>query len=238
MATTVIVNKKWAGDEATIQNRPTSVEVILLRNSQEYERQTLTADTGWTHTWTNLSYYYTWTVREGTQLENYQATYEEKSSGSTWNRTETFDITNTYVAPPEPTLIDVSASVRFNNDLDYRYLRPIYVELTLKKDGQFYDSVRIGEGFAWNWVWSGLDKNSVWTIESETLPHYKVNVSQIGTDFQFLYSCTYVPPTPPDPSPGNHPTKGDYDLMYSVLYDDISVQNAKDIIHILDYGKV
>lgn len=235
---TVIVNKKWASDESALQNRPTSIEVVLLRNSQEYARQTLKAEDGWTYTWTGLSSYYTWTVREATQLENYQSSYEEDESGSIWDRTYTFNITNTYIAPPEPTKVDISTSVRFYNDFDYRYLRPVYIELTLKRNGEFYDSVRIGDGFAWNWIWSNLSQDYTWTVEAEQIPYYQIQATQEGTDFQFVYECTYVPPSPPDPSPGNHPTKGDLDLMYSVLYDDISAQNAKDIIHILDYGKV
>lgn len=233
---TVVVNKKWAGDESALQNRPNQVEVVLLRDSQEYERRTLSSYSGWTYTWTELSSYYTWTVREVTQLEDYQASYNESESGSYWYKTYTFDITNTYIKPPEPIGVEISASVRFYNDSNYRDLRPIYVELVLKRNGEYYKSVRIGDGFEWNWIWNNLSKDYTWTVEAEQIPNYELQATQEGTDFQFLYKCTYTPPSPPDPSPGSHPTKGDLDLMYSVLYDDLSSGNAKDIIHILDYG--
>ena len=115
-------------------------------------------------------------------------------------------------------------------------MRPIYATVHLMRDGVLYDTVRIGNGWEWNWIWQNLDPNHTWTVEADDVEGYDKLITHEGNQWRVTYGFTYVPPAPPDPAPGNHPTKEDLDLMYSVLYDDISAENAQDVIHVLNYG--
>lgn len=232
---TVVGQVQWVGDQAS--DRPQSVELVCLRNSQEYDRQTVTADDNWRYSWYIQDWsQYTYTVRLASQLENYQTTYEDDTSGTNWNRTYTSTITNTWVAPPEPSEIALTIGVIFTNDFDHREFRPTYAHVTLLQDGAVYDEVWIGEGWNWNWTWQYLDPDHSYEIQADDIPNYDKTITYEGYDARVSYVCNYVEPPQPDPKPGDHPTKEDHDLMYSVLYDDISAENAQDIIHILDYG--
>ena len=143
----------------------------------------------------------------------------------------------TFNPPPEPEKVNVNAEVVFyRDDQDALGMRPIYATIHLMRDGVLYDTVRIGDGWNWNWIWENLDPNYTWTIEADDVEGYDKLITHEGNQWRVTYGFTYVPPTPPDPAPGNHPTKEDLDLMYSVLYDDISAENAQDVIHVLNYG--
>lgn len=233
----MIVN--WVGDENNLQDRPSTLDVSILRNSQQYQTETITANEGWEHTWNYSGSYwsFTYTSRITTQLDRYNFSYEDSQEGSYYNITYVTTVTATYIPRPQPQEINISAEIIFYNDAEYKdWSRPTYVDLILKKDGEPIDFVRIGNGWNWNWVFENLDANSTYTIEAEQLENYNLSYQQDSNSWRIIYEGNYTPPTPPDPSPGNHPTKEDYDLMYSVLYDDISVDNALDIINILDYG--
>lgn len=233
----MIVN--WVGDESNLQDRPSSLDVIILRNSSSYSIQTITAQEGWTHDWLvqNERQTDTFTARITTQTTKYNFSYEDTISGDFWNMTHITTVTATYIPQPEPDRINVSAEIVFYQDLDFRdWARPVYVDVTLNRDGVPCDTVRVGEGWKWNWTWSNLLASHTWTITANKVENYIQEITHTENDWRVGYKGDYTPPMPPDPSPGNHPTKEDLDLMYSVLYDDISAANALDIIHILDYG--
>lgn len=233
----MIVN--WVGDENNLQDRPSSLNVVILRNSTSYSTQTITANEGWIHDWTveYQRYTDTFTARIITQNERYSFSYEDTQDDNFWNMTYITTVTATYIPRPEPEKVSVSAEVIFYEDLDFRdWARPVYVDVTLNQNGIPYDTVRIGEGWKWNWVWSDLSPNYTWTVSANAIDNYIQELSNTENDWRISYRGNYVPPSPPDPSPGNHPTKEDLDLMYSVLYDDISIANMRDIIHVLDYG--
>lgn len=233
----MIVN--WVGDESNLQDRPSSLDVMILRNSSSYAVETITAQEGWQHDWfvQNQGYTDTFTARITTQTAKYNFSYEDTTSGDFWNRIHITTVTATYIPRPEPERINVSAEVVFYQDIEFRdWARPVYVDVTLNQDGVPYDTVRIGEGWKWNWTWSNLSVSHTWTITANEVENYTQEITHTDNDWRVAYQGNYIPPEPPDPSPGNHPTKEDLDLMYSVLYDDISAANALDIIHILDYG--
>ena len=240
----VVAKVNWVGENGDTSYRPSVLNVAILRNSETNTNGTITAAEGWEHTWNNLSpnWRQQYTVRVTDQLERYTVTYEdrhEQTGGGGWNPTytDTTTITMTFNSPPEPEKVNVNAEVVFyGDDYDALSMRPIYATVHLMRDGALYDTVRIGNGWDWNWIWENLDPNHTWTIEADNIEGYDKLITNEGNQWRVTYGFTYVPPEPPDPAPGNHPTKEDLDLMYSVLYDDISAENAQDIIHVLNYG--
>ena len=63
---------------------------------------------------------------------------------------------------------------------------------------------------------------------------YNLTSQVAGDDTIFTYTKFWTPF--PMPKIGDHPTKEDLDLMYSLLYDNVSAENAIDIIYILNHG--
>lgn len=238
MALTVQVN--WVGENGDTSHRPASLDLQILRSSSQYQTDTVTAEDNWYKRWEiSGSRYYQYTVRVTTVTDYYTFTYKDDHQSSGWGQyNDSTVVTATYVPPPpEPQYKNVSVEVAFYNDnYDEYNKRPIYVDIALKRNGDPYQTIRLGNGWNWNWIWENLSPDYEWTVIAEGIPDYIQEVTQQEDSWRFAYRFSYVPPTPPDPSPGNHPTKEDYDLMYSVLYDDISAENAMGIIHVLDYG--
>ncbi len=64
------VNKIW-DDKGYEKKRPSSITVILLKNGTDYDKQSLTAETGWKYRWEKLPIYdetgkeIEWSIREG-----------------------------------------------------------------------------------------------------------------------------------------------------------------------------
>lgn len=235
----VVAKVNWVGENGDTSYRPSVLNVAILRNSETNTNGTITAAERWEHTWNNLSPSWDtrYTVRVTDQLERYTATYEdrhEQTGGGLYPLyTDTTTITMTFNPPPEPEKVNVNAEVVFyGNEYDALGMRPIYATVHLMRNGVLYDTVRIGNGWEWNWIWQNLDPQYTWTVEADDVKGYDKLITHEGNQWR----VTYVPPTPPDPAPGNHPTKEDLDLMYSVLYDDISAENAQDVIHVLNYG--
>lgn len=75
--TNLTVKKVWENDKTS--DRPTSIDVKLLKNGEVAETVTLTAAEGWTHTWIGLSARENWTVEEEVP-ENYEATYKQEEN--------------------------------------------------------------------------------------------------------------------------------------------------------------
>lgn len=240
----VVAKVNWVGENGDTSYRPSVLNVAILQNSQTTTNGTITAIEGWQHTWNNLSPSWNtrYTVRVTDQLERYTATYEdrhEQTGGGGWypSYTDTTTITMTFNPPPEPEKVNVNAEVVFYGDeYDALGMRPIYATVHLMRNGVLYDTVRIGNGWEWNWIWQNLDPQYTWTVEADDVEGYDKLITHEGNQWRVTYGFTYVPPVPPAPAPGNHPTKEDLDLMYSVLYDDISAENAQDVIHVLNYG--
>ena len=80
----VTARKVWELRDAKMI--PDSVNVTLLRNGEAFDTVTLTAKTGWTHTWEDLDAWYQWTVEETVVPEGMISTVEQEGN--------TFAITN------------------------------------------------------------------------------------------------------------------------------------------------
>lgn len=71
--TSVTVEKVWQGNGA---DRPTSVEVQLLKDGKPEATVTLSEQNGWEHRWTGLSCSHTWTVAERNVPNGYTVSVE------------------------------------------------------------------------------------------------------------------------------------------------------------------
>lgn len=87
----VTVIKQWADDDAP--NRPTYVDVQLLGDGKVVDEQRLSADNGWTHTWTDLDPTVWWTVVEREVPASYDVIVGQGGNN-------TFVITNSTEKPP------------------------------------------------------------------------------------------------------------------------------------------
>ena len=86
----VTVIKQWADDDAP--NRPTYVDVQLLGDGKVVDEQRLSADNGWTHTWTDLDPT-GWTVVEREVPAGYDVIVGQGGNN-------TFVVTNSTEKPP------------------------------------------------------------------------------------------------------------------------------------------
>ena len=103
--TTVTVTKVW--DDNNSSRRPTSVTITLLADGSEIDSATLTKESGWTHTWTNLDKYkagrkIVYTVSEK-QISGYRKPVISGSAASG------FTVTNTMRPPQSPFTGDARA---------------------------------------------------------------------------------------------------------------------------------
>jgi len=88
----VTVKKVWVLDDGG--TAPDSVTVALMRNGKQDRTVELTADNGWTHTWSKLDSRYTWTVKELNVPEGFTASVAQAGT--------TFTITNDDVSGQPP----------------------------------------------------------------------------------------------------------------------------------------
>ena len=79
--------KVWS-DKGYESKRPQSVEVQLLKNGTEYDKQTLNEANGWKCSWTDLDASATWEVKEKTVPSGYEVKTSQKDNVVT--------VTNTY----------------------------------------------------------------------------------------------------------------------------------------------
>ena len=85
------VLKLWKGDEGQ-STRPDAIQVEIFRDNTLYETVTLSADTGWSYTWTVKNDGASWHVVERNVPEGYTMTVEDRGNS--------FLITNTFDGPP------------------------------------------------------------------------------------------------------------------------------------------
>ena len=85
------VLKLWKGDEGQ-STRPDAIQVEIFRDNTLYETVTLSADTGWSYTWTVKNDGASWHVVERNTPDGYTMTVEDRGNS--------FLITNTFDGPP------------------------------------------------------------------------------------------------------------------------------------------
>lgn len=91
--TELSVSKAWHVAESIAH--PDSVEVVLLRDGEVYDTQTLSDENDWFFSWTELDDSYTWTVDEPTVPKDYEKSFRQEGTHVT--------ITNSHVSTHDDT---------------------------------------------------------------------------------------------------------------------------------------
>ena len=183
-AKTVTVKKVWDDKDST--KRPAVVNVQLYKDRIPHgEAVTLSADNNWEFTWTDLDASAEWTVDETDVPEGYEKSIEREISED--QSLTTCTITNKQVnEEPKPPVVE-TVSVTANKvweDAGYEN-RPQTVKLQLYRDGEAYgDAVTVSQAQGWRYVWNGLGKDHVWTVqEAELINGYDVSVTNDGNNW-------------------------------------------------------
>lgn len=183
-AKTVTVKKVWDDKDST--KRPAVVNVQLYKDRIPHgEAVTLSADNNWEFTWTDLDASAEWTVDETDVPEGYEKSIEREISED--QSLTTCTITNKQVnEEPKPPVVE-TVSVTANKvweDAGYAN-RPQTVKLQLYRDGEAYgDAVTVSQAQGWRYVWNGLGKDHVWTVqEAEMINGYDVSVTNDGNNW-------------------------------------------------------
>lgn len=183
-AKTVTVKKVWDDKDST--KRPAVVNVQLYKERIPHgETVTLSADNNWEFTWTDLDASAEWTVDETDVPEGYEKSIEREISED--QSLTTCTITNKQVnEEPKPPVVE-TVSVTANKvweDAGYAN-RPQTVKLQLYRDGEAYgDAVTVSQAQGWRYVWNGLGKDHVWTVqEAEMINGYDVSVTNDGNNW-------------------------------------------------------
>ncbi len=98
--TDIHVHKAWNDSKNSGNTRPSSIEVTLYCDGEEYETVTLSESTSWDHDWTGLDASKTWTLAEKNVPSGYTVKVTKEGTS--------FVVTNTYKTPgttttPTPT---------------------------------------------------------------------------------------------------------------------------------------
>ena len=183
-AKTVTVKKVWDDKDST--KRPAVVNVQLYKDRTPHgEAVTLSADNNWEFTWTDLDASAEWTVDETDVPEGYEKSIEREISED--QSLTICTITNKQVnEEPKPPVVE-TVSVTANKvweDAGYAN-RPQTVKLQLYRDGEAYgDAVTVSQAQGWRYVWNGLGKDHVWTVqEAELINGYDVSVTYDGNNW-------------------------------------------------------
>ncbi|MCL2547025.1 MAG: Cna B-type domain-containing protein [Oscillospiraceae bacterium] len=183
--TEVRVTKVW--NDNNNPNRPTSVQVQLLRNGVAYgELVTLNAANNWTHLWTGLERGPVWTVYE----PNVPAGYTKSISGDAVNG---WIITNTREDVPPTT----SVSVRKVWNDDNNPNRPTSVQVQLRRNGVAHGNlVTLNAANNWQFTWTGLEVGPTWTVYEPNVPAgYTKSISGNATSgFTITNTLERTPP--------------------------------------------
>ncbi len=95
------VHKVWDDTNASVE-RPTEVQVELLRDGEIFDTVTLNSENGWSHQWDSLDNSYLWQITEKVIPAVYTVTIDRE--GVTFVVKNTFDEARVPPAPPTPDL--------------------------------------------------------------------------------------------------------------------------------------
>ena len=209
--TTMTAIKVWNDNNDQDGKRPASIVLHLVSNGThmgpEYKR-VLTAETGWTATWTDLDKYsgaelITYTVYEEPIVFDTDAASEHAAPMAADGYVPHYDrnsasqitVTNTYV--PETT--DISVMKAWNDDDNRDGIRPASVTVNLLAGGKNTGKkLVLSEENGWAASWTDLPVYEnhgtaiIYTVEEETVPNgYTATVKAEGN--QFVLTNTHTP---------------------------------------------
>ena len=168
--TSYTVIKRWedANDQDGI--RPDSINIALLANGEEVEEIELTSEKGWTHTFSNLDKYSSgelieYSVKEKTSINGYTS----EISG------------NTIINQHTPKLINISGKKTWDDQDDYRKLRPKKITICLYADGIKQTCKDISIDDNWEYTFNDLPKFNRgieinYSLVEEPVEYYKAEI--------------------------------------------------------------
>lgn len=229
-----IVKIAW-NDTGYQDQRPESVKCHLYLNNTLIDTKELTADNEWTVEWLNLmeASDLVYTVDTSLTIPAYEMSNREQTNvDQAYTTTFTMRYNGT-------TTISYDFVVHWVGDESHLEDRPaeVTVDIIRQQDNGVETTVQVSANENWTKNVTDLPANNTYYCQQHAIDYYETTGGGGTTNGNI--TNTYVgrpePPTP-KPVPGDHPTKDDYDLMYSVLYDDISYDNMVELIHVLNYG--
>lgn len=199
LTTTFKVTKKWV-DANHESSRPNEVKVELYANGKDTGKSaTLNSDNDWSYTFgskNDLPKFdtdqneITYTAKETTDLGDYEVNYSDPIANDTEQT-----ITNT-LQTTDNTHLQVSKTWSDDNNKDN--LRPDYVTVNLLKDGTKVDSVKLNDTNSWKHDFTGLDKNSKYTVSEDPVDNYTTEIDDsVPTDVKITNTHTPTTTTTP-----------------------------------------
>lgn len=176
----VTVNKEWDGDNA--ETRPEGILVQLYDGNETYgEPVLLTAETGWTYTWEDLSIHGDWSVLEVEVPDGYEATYSKSETENGIVLT----ITNSGS-------VEVSVVKEWDDEDDADGIRPDYVTVRLYRGIFLHDEVTLDESNNWSYTWTDLPLGYDYRVEEVDVPEgYDESYDQDGN--VWTITNTHIP---------------------------------------------
>ena len=173
--TGLTINKAWDDGDDQDGLRPESIEVQLMAGKESIgEPVELTAETGWTYTWSDLPVNVSgipivYTVEEVDVPAAYEATQEVVDGIVT--------ITNTHI----PAVTEVTVNKVWNDSDDQDGLRPESITANLLANGTQIDTVELTEDNEWEHVFENLPvydngEEISYTITENTVEHYSTEI--------------------------------------------------------------
>lgn len=174
------VVKQWMNDGGVAGARPASITVHLLQDGEVYDTQTITAEDGWEHTWTDLNGESVWNVVEDPVPANYDVTVAMDNG--------VFTLINRYNPPPTPVpQIDLQCEKQWIDDDNAVGVRPESINVTLLANGEPTNIaprwINRGAANTWAFVYEGLPAvdetgaNIRYTLAEEPVPYYQTTIN-------------------------------------------------------------
>jgi len=172
--TNVKVTKIWSDNNNQDKLRPSSVTVNLLNaDDTKVDSVVLNSDNNWTHEFTGLDKSTKYHVTED-KVDNYTTNIDQTDPADV-------QITNTHTpstttTTDDKTNLNVTKTWSDSNNKDN--LRPSQVTIHLLKDGKEVDSAVLNAGNKWAHNFTGLDKNSTYTVSEDAVSGYTSNIDK------------------------------------------------------------
>lgn len=171
----VTVTKVW-NDNNNQDGLRKEIVVILLADSKEKAKVTLSEQNNWTYTFTNLQKYnngktINYTVTEETAVKGYESVI-------TGSMDEGYKITNTHT----PVTIDITGEKVWLDNNNNDNTRPESITVKLLANGQVIKTMKVTNNSSNNWIYEFKDlpkfengQEIVYTIEEENVPGYETS---------------------------------------------------------------
>lgn len=159
--TSISGKKTWVGDENHLEDRPDSIEIILLANGEEAAKKEVTADDDWSYTFDGLRYAdddgnkIEYTIQE-TPVDKYETTYDG------------YNVTNKYKE-----LINIPVEKVWDDWNDEAEKRPTSVVVSLLESGKETGrTITISEETGWKGVFENIPADGDYSVIEDFVPYY------------------------------------------------------------------